>query len=69
MLVLVHFDDSIKALGQRSSVGGETDDGENYGCIRAAIVGTADLKELRAVARVDAVAGGQARIASENAEV
>ena len=69
MLVLVHLHDSVEALGQRTAVSSEADDGEDNGSIGTAIVGAADFEEFGAVARVDVVAGGQARVAGQDAEV
>ena len=63
MLVLVHLDDGVEALSQGAAVGREADDREDDGGSRAAVVVAADLVEFGRVARVDAVARGQARVA------
>lgn len=68
MLVSVQLDDGVKALAQGIAVGCEADDGEEEGGIGLAVVGAADLEDFGDVARVDAVAGGGARVAGEDGE-
>jgi len=68
VLVAVELDDGVKALFEGVAVGREADDGEEKRGVGLRGVGAADLEDFRCVARVDAVAGGGARVAGEDGE-
>jgi hypothetical protein len=57
MLVLVHFDDGVKALLQRFAVCCEADDREYYPRTLVLRALAANLEELGCVPSVDIVAG------------
>lgn len=63
VLVLVHLDDSVKALLERIAVSGEANDGEDDLGPLVVAAGAADAEEFGSVARVDVVAAGAASVA------
>jgi len=63
VVILVHLDDVVEALFEGVAVGRESDDGEDDAGSFVFGPFSADEKELRGVARVDAVPGRAASVA------
>jgi hypothetical protein len=67
--VAVHLADGVELLLQGFAVGHEADDGQDEGGVVLVGRGASDLEDFGVVAAVDAVARGQARVASYDGEL
>lgn len=69
MLVAIHLNDCVKTFFECFAIGRKSDYCEDYVCVCAVIVGSADLEYFGRVAGVDVVAGGRSCVAGEDGEV